>query len=189
MKKIIDWIIDKWLAGFLTALFFFMLKLYIELPPEKKSNFFNFRWFNAIINTEIKLWQAIIAFTFILLMFFVSKKWRNMKGNSSLKSTIKPNIASSYRVDSFGTDNSKWTWNYEWENYEKKYIVIDVVPLCPVCNTKMEIDSYVRTRATCAKCRLEGRHSSFIIKQDDGDVAKEIIRRLNSGEWKDRINN
>ena len=34
--KVFDWILDKWLAGFITASIFFLLKLYIDLPLDVK---------------------------------------------------------------------------------------------------------------------------------------------------------
>jgi hypothetical protein len=32
-------LLDKWLAGFLTASFFFMAKVYYDLPTEEKEDF------------------------------------------------------------------------------------------------------------------------------------------------------
>lgn len=187
MKKLFGWLIDKWLAGFLTASFFFLLKLYIDLPQEEKSNFFNFKWLKSILTTDIKLWQAIIAIAFILTMVVVRNWWKKKKDNSHSKFLSRPNEpAFNYRIDTFGVDNAKWTWDYDWDPYKKTIMVKDVLPLCPVCNSKMELDNYSTSSATCVKCRLEGKNSYFPLKQFDSDVSKEIVRRLNSGEWKDR---
>jgi len=51
MKKLINWLIDKWLAGFITASIFFLLKLYIDLPADSKDHFFKFEWFSELLKT------------------------------------------------------------------------------------------------------------------------------------------
>jgi|GEM_PF-5933989 len=76
-----------------------------------------------------------------------------------------------------------WTWDYDYDLLTGKFNIKNVVPLCPVCESPMEHNN-IAQMATCPKCRLEGKRSSSGIQQFSNDVAKEIIRRYNSGEWK-----
>lgn len=189
LKKIFNWLINKWLAGFMTATFFFMLKLYLDLPDEKKTDFFHFEWLKSILQTDMVLWKVIVLISFVIIMFWVRNWWRKRKENTLSDFLSRPNDPSfDYRVDIFGVDNAKWAWDYDWEPYKKLMIVKDVLPLCPVCNSKMETDSfYSLNSATCVKCRLDGKQYRYSLRQIDSDVKKEIIRRLNTGEWKTRM--
>ena len=189
LKKVFNWLIDKWLAGFITASFFFFLKLYIDLPEERKTNFFNFDWLGYILKTDMAIWKVIIIIGFLILMFWVRNWWKIGKEYPLSKDFNRLNHSSSiYRVDTFGVDNAKWTWDYDWDPSKENIIIKDVLPLCPVCNSKMEFDSHDSSDyAICTKCRIEGKNYHFHLNQFFGDVAKETVRRLNSGEWKSRI--
>jgi hypothetical protein len=188
LKNIFNWLLDKWLAGFMTGSFLFLLKQYIDLPAESKNDFFHFHWIKSILLTEIELWKVIIIISFVIIMFWTRNWWKKRKENSIADYLRRPNdLEFNYRVDIFGVDNAKWTWDYDWEPNKKTMIVMDVFPLCPVCNSKMQF--YPSNSATCAKCRLEGKQYHFHLQQFDSDVSKEVVIRLNTGEWKTRTNN
>jgi hypothetical protein len=73
MKKIFDWIIDKWLAGFITASIFFILKLYIDLPKESKDNFFGFNWLKEILQTQISFSTVLIIIVIVIVLTRIEK--------------------------------------------------------------------------------------------------------------------
>lgn len=185
MKKLLNWFIDKWLAGFTTATIFFISKIYYDLPKDKKANFFHFEWVTSIINYPIKLWKVFLIILFLLLMFVVSR-WRiKQKQMYRPKQKKLPNDpAFSYTIDTFGVNNAKWTWTYDHRDYDNTILVKDVTPVCPVCDNKMEIDNMFSSRnsATCSKCRLDGKNYYHQLRQNEYDVQQEIIRRLKSGE-------
>ena len=189
LKKIFNWLIDKWLAGFMTATFFFLLKIYFDLPDYSKKDFFQFNWLKLILLTEIVLWKVILLICLVIIMFWTRNWWKKRKENSLSDYLSRPNDpVFNYRIDTFGVNNAKWTWDYDWEPNKKSIIVKDVLPLCPECNSKMEFDFISSSKnAICVKCRLEGKEYYFNLRQFDSDVSKEIVRRLNSGEWKTRI--
>ncbi len=187
LKKLFNWLIERWFAGFSTAAFFFMLKLYIDLPEEKKANFFQFEWLKSILQTEIVLWKVIVFIAFVVIVFWIRNRWKKTKENSGLDFFIRPNNPLyNYRVDIFGINNAKWTWDYEWNPYQMSNLVKDVFPLCPVCDSKMEFERYSSYDLTCARCRLEGSQYHHRVQQLESDVTKEIIRRINTDEWKTR---
>jgi hypothetical protein len=182
MKKLVNWLLDKWLAGFITALIFFLLKTYIDLPTEKKANFFQFSWLKSILKTDVELWIVLLVVGFLLIMFARKK---NVKGK--VKSFTPRSLKPDYISDSFGQDNAKWVWDLEYDATNGKQTITNLKPVCPVCNTAMEIDTFTERTAVCYKCRLEGKMHIFEVKQLARDVGQEIVRRYNSGEW-EKIN-
>lgn len=184
MKKIFNWIIDKWLAGFLTALFLFFIKLYAELPEEERSNFFDFNWLRSILSVEIKLWKILITIIIVLFAILIRRKIKSQEKDDFSYINKQPNDPRlHYRIDTFGVDNAKWTWDYNWDPFDEKIIVKDVLPICPSCGAKMDFVSYIPNGAECAKCRLDGKKYDYRLRQYRNDVMKEILRRLNTGEW------
>ncbi len=185
MKKVFNWLVDKWLAGFITTSMFFLLKLYIELPPESKSNFFRFNWFTDILKTRLSLSTVIIILTVVVIFTRIEKallrsKYRNKESNQP---RIPNNAFEHYRRDTFGANKTIWTWNYEWRSYEGKFIISDLKPVCKQCGTSMDIDtSYYLDSTDCYKCRLDGRYSYNKLTERISDVQKEIIRRIQNNE-------
>lgn len=189
MRKIINWIIDKWLAGFITASIFFILKLYIELPAETKSNFFRFEWLKELMSTQLSLFTVLIIISIIILITRIDKSILKAKFNSKNNDSDFPNPPKNhyehYKSDIFGINGSKWVWKYEWQPYKQHFIITDLRPLCPKCKTPMEIDTssiLFSNQADCYKCRLDGKQSTFTIRENIGDVEKEIIRRIKNNE-------
>lgn len=187
MKKIIDWLIDKWLAGFITGSIFFILKLYIDLPKESKENFFHFDWLKELMSTQISLLTVILIVLFVIVLTRIEKAIQKSKSNKKDYSYLKApkNHFENYKSDVFGVDKNTWTWHYEWRAYEQKFVIAELKPKCKQCGTAMEINStYSVNSASCHKCRLEGRQNTFHIQEHISDVEKEIIRRIETNEAK-----
>lgn len=184
MKKIYLWLIDKWLAGFITASFFFILKLYIELPEDSKSNFFNFGWLKEIFNMQIPLYFAILIVLFLIIITRIEKLSlkRKFTPEKSNKSDIPYNHYKNYKSDIFGIKKSKWSWDYKWLSHRQSFEINDLKPNCPVCDTTMDLDDYNYQYADCHKCRLDGKKYTFRINEDISDISKEIIRKIKNNE-------
>jgi len=119
MKKIFDWIIDKWLAGFITASIFFILKLYIDLPKESKDNFFGFNWLKEILQTQIAFSTALIIIVTIIVVTRIEKailKSKDKKSNYDFLKAPK-NHFENYMKDTFGVSKTTWTWHYAGTKY------------------------------------------------------------------------
>ena len=187
MKKTLNWFLDKWLAGFITASIFFFAKIYYDLPPDQKRNFFHFQWVSYLVNFRIELWKVFLIVLFLLFMFKVSRgRNRQIRRNNPTNRKLLSSPFISYKTDQFGIDNAKWTWNYDYNESSEQINIINLAPLCPICDTPMLVDdSYGPiSSGSCSKCRLEGRNSNFAVRQNQYDVQQEIIRRITSEEYK-----
>lgn len=187
MKKLFTWIVDKWLAGFITASIYFTAKIYYDLPFVEKQHFWDFQWLNSVINYPINLWIVFLICAFIILMFKFSK-WLPLQKNSAHTSTTTHSTPHylQYTSDAFGKNKSIWEWGYVFDENRNTYIINDLRPICPKCSSMMVISPatllYVAT-AECSRCRLEGRISTFPLKEKKEDVELEIIRLIKSNEY------
>jgi hypothetical protein len=184
MKKVFNWLIDKWLAGFVTASFFYLVKLYNDLPEDSKSSFFNFSWVEDLLNEKVQLSTMLIVVLIVVFITRIEKALLKAKYNSEDDLYEEPkNSFEKYRKDVFGVNNTIWTWKYEWRPFEQKFVIVDLKPNCYNCNTPMEYRSFYGSHsATCHKCRLEGKISDFQIRENINDVEKEIIRRIQDNQ-------
>ncbi len=184
MKTIFSWLIDKWLAGFITASIFFTAKIFYDLPPGVRGNFFKFNWFNSIINYPIKFWIVAIIVLAFFLMYRLSRwndkqKLTTPRPQKVFKPTIHPEIGA-YTNDTFGPRKSRWTWGYKFDKNNNAWNIDKLVPICPTCGTKMELNVFMEhfDFATCTKCRLEGKFHQHELREDPYDISQEIIRRI-----------
>jgi hypothetical protein len=188
MKNFFSWLIDKWLAGFITASIFFTAKIFYDLPPEVKSNFFKFTWFNSIINYPIKFWIVAVVVLVFFLMNRLSRwndkqKLNTPKPKKAFKPTIHPEIGA-YTSDTFGPSRSRWTWEYKFYQHNNGWDIDKLVPVCPTCGTKMELNEFMGRFdfATCTKCRLERKFNQHQLRENPYDIRQEIIRRITEKE-------
>lgn len=187
MKKVFHWIVDKWLAGFITTSLFFLLKLYIDLPAESKAHFWGFKWLIDLLQTQIALSTLIIIVVAIIILTRIEKAYVKNKSKKRDDDDVPKALQShfeSYRQDIFGINKTTWTWRYEWRAYDQKFVITELKPSCRRCETPMEVDRHYLDSAVCHRCRLEGRQNSFQLTENYSDVEKEIIRRLRDNEVK-----
>jgi hypothetical protein len=186
MKKLFNWIINKWLAGFTTAGIFFILKLYIDLPAESKSNFFSFKWLVDLMYMPVTLLTLLITILVIIILTRIEKALLKFKYTKDDYKWLKvPKIYfEKYNSDVFGVNQTKWCWRYEWKPLDRKFEIIDLKPVCRQCGTAMNIPALYFHFAECHKCRLEGREYNFHLNEDIRDIEKEIIRRIENNEIK-----
>lgn len=184
MKQIFKWLIDKWLAGFITASIFFLLKLYIDLPESSKGNFLNFNRITTVLNTKIDLYKVLLVIFGIIVITRIEKANFKSKVTGVKEKTSKPpkNQFENYTKDVFGVNDSTWIWQYEWNSYRQQYEIVQLSPICKQCGTAMEVHSYLYGTASCHRCKLEGRKYNFPLTEQTPDVEKEIIRRVKNNE-------
>ena len=187
MKRILNWIIDKWLAGFITASIFFLLKIYLELPTESKKHFFSFNWLTEILKFQISLYITVVIIIALLIITRIEKSRATSKLEAKNLPLYppKPNSAfENYKTDTFGFKKSKWTWNYKWNPIKGRFEIKDLVPSCQRCDIPMhlQISSY-GDNATCHKCRLDGYDTYFQVSENISDIETEIIRRVEKNEY------
>lgn len=187
MKKIFFWLIDKWLGGFLIGSSLLILKMYVELPEDSKSNFFNFEWFTGILNVRITLWAVFLIVICLLIITRIEKSILKSKFISDVDDNLKipKNPNKNYTSDVFGVRDFKWTWYYSWESNHQFFQIVNVSPCCPVCYTPMRIHTgsfHSQDYASCHRCRLSGEHDSFELTENKNDIELEIIRRIENNE-------
>jgi hypothetical protein len=180
MKKIYSWIIDKWLAGFITASFFFLVKLYLELPADSKSNFFSFEWLE-IFNLQIRLYYVIFIISFIIIITRFEKLIYTSKKITTSNHPPRTHFEN-YKNDIFGKAKSKWSWDYKWLNYKQSFDIVELKPNCPVCDIPMNLDDDSYQSADCYKCRLDGKNYHFRVQEHIGDIFNEIVRKIDNDE-------
>ena len=73
LKRIGSWLLDKWLAGFLTGSFFFIGKIYYDLQPPQREHFFQFNWLKYLLQKPVSLWVVVLLVTFVIGMFLLTK--------------------------------------------------------------------------------------------------------------------
>lgn len=189
MKKLFDWIVDKWLAGFITASFFFILNLYIyiDLPEESKSNFFRFKWFKELMAYKLSLMTVIIIVLFVIILTKVDKAIQKAKTKKSDNCFLTPpkNNFEKYNTDTFGISKARWTWQYKWSANDQEFYITNLNPICNQCGTVMELSPmFPHNSADCYRCKLEGRQYSFSVSENTFDIKKEINRRIQNNEVK-----
>ena len=176
INKVLNWLLEKWLAGFVTASIFFMVNLYLNLPKETRKDFFSFNWFIDIMVTPIKFFYVVIL---IFLILIINKAQKSFNKKKTIKKVL--HDFQEYNKDKFGSKKTIWTWNYQW-NLNKSFSIVNLKPSCPICMASLNINSF--NSADCSKCRLEGKPHKNIVNESISDVEDEIFRRINSGEYK-----
>ncbi len=185
IKKVYEWFIDKWLASLLTATIVFILNYYKDLPETEKKVFFHFTSIKTFLNSGIAVWQVALVLVFIVILHFLQiKKLKKEKSQPPKKKIPDDAPFLKYKSDKFGQE--RWSWDYEWSQYDEKYSLLHIAPNCPKCNTKMEYDAFGGV-GTCFKCRIDGKQNTFKVNQLPNDIGKEIERRVHSNEFIDKV--
>lgn len=187
MKKVFNWLIDKWLAGFITGCIFFFAKLYVDLPDESKVNFFGFKWFREILQTQVSVCTLIFVVIALIALSRLDKYYYKLKSEKekNIKPIVPVNSFEHYKKDRFGLDRSIWTWDYSWNKWDQFFMIINTRPSCPACGTPMEGNTLDNPSILeCHKCRLDGSNYQRKVNERSDDIEKEIIRRIQNNEVK-----
>jgi hypothetical protein len=183
LKRLGTWLVDKWLAGFITASIFFLLKILYDLTPGERGAFFRFKWFTSLANTEIEIWKYGLFTTFFLILYRISNRIKKGNNKRAAQASQAPpelaKIITNYTSDNFGTNRAKWVWILRWNEFDKRLYIDHLSPLCPKCDARLDlIDEYGISYGLCSKCRLEGRKPEQPVQQAPYDVEQEIRRRI-----------
>lgn len=170
MKKFFK---SPWTISISTALISFLLSVIYDLTKGNQIFSTIGRFFLTIRDVvvaflclNIKLWWIIIGICSVLIILnLVSKMTAN-------KDTFKPDFKS-YTKDYF--KNWKWSWNWKFSNYHKNWIVSDLVPHCPKCDTPMLSDKY-EDIFQCPRCKFQSQYKDH---EKSYEVEAVIIDNLN----------
>jgi len=97
----------------------------------------------AVWNFKIKLgWLSVIIVIVVLILYLVYK--------FSPEENFKP----AYKEGTF--KNWKWTWDWKWSLHKNSWIISDLTPHCPNCDTPL-IDSIniYEIRYECPRCNYQ----------------------------------
>lgn len=161
-------VISAAIIGLLTLVYSLATKI---LYAEVWSNIYN-----------IKISIVYVALGFGTLLIFRAYYKRAVK---SIKPEQNHIVKPTYARDKFGVDNLIWDWEFRWDNSKNAFIIENLTPLCPECQTKttIRLGDYGNT-AFCSKCKLEGNEDTFTFEAAPHDVFQAILRREKGEEKK-----
>lgn len=92
----------------------------------------------AILLFKVSIWLFLIfIIAFVGILILISNI--NSKKIDKPVKIIPPDFLN-YKEDTF--KEWKWSWNYKLDNYQKKYIIEGLMPVCLKCNIKTIKDSF-----------------------------------------------
>ncbi|MDO4301471.1 MAG: hypothetical protein Q4D26_08805 [Clostridia bacterium] len=171
MKKLMK---SAWGIGIGTTLLGFTLTVLYDLVKDKSilSTIWNiikaiWRLIITALNLELRLWWILLGIVVLILILLVIAKISDLK-NAEISNVSFLN----YKNDKI----QGWYWSWHWERqYDGKYHIIDLYPLCPKCKTPMRTDSYDYLK--CPRCR----YNSIEYMPNIGDIEMVIINNIDRG--------
>lgn len=171
MKKFIK---SAWGVEIIITLFGFILTVIYDLVKSKPilSTIWNiikaiWSFIITFLNLELKLWWILLGIIVLILILFVIVKIDDMK-NAGISNVPFLN----YKNDTI----QGWNWSWRWEKqYDGKYHIVDLCPLCPKCKTPMRDGFY--DYLECPRCR----HNTREYMPDLCDIETVILDNINRG--------
>jgi len=195
MKRVFNWILDKWLGSFLSGCALLTVKAYVDMTSEEKDYFHSLNWLKSFFFIQVSLWQVLIICTFLITVIIYRKKKIVEKivspvdNQNALKqfaafNPIPPEYIN-YNKDGFGKYFTIWSWENNFDHVTNKFSISKVKPHCQTCDSRMKLDGNMENDATCSKCRLNGaEYYVWSLSEEREDVEDEIYRRIANGDWK-----
>ena len=178
LKRLIKYLVDKSLGGFITGILIWALKYYFELPAVSRPVFFKFDWIFAFFNVPIPMWVLLLIVLAIIIYSKMSKFLKSLANQDRAYIPTGPEFIN-YTKDSFGAKNSVWSWQYK-ERYGK-YDIYNILPCCLECG--MPMDRIYNTTFNCWKCKLDGKQYTKHVYEDDYAIEKAIRDNIESGRY------
>ena len=171
MKQFIK---SAWGVSIGTTLLGFILTVLYDLVKNKPilSTVWNiikaiWRFIITVLNLELKLWWILLGIIVLILILLIIVKIGDMK-NAEVSNVSFLN----YKNDTI----QGWNWSWRWEmQYDGKYHIVDLRPLCPKCKTPMRSGLY--DYLECPRCR----HATQQYMPNICDIATVIIDNIDRG--------
>lgn len=148
---------SPWTISLVTAIFSISLTAIYDIIKDKPilSTLWGWikslwGWFITFINLNLKIWWILIGILVIILLLFVISKLTSKKENNLPDFT-------SYKEDCFG--GWKWSWDWHFNSYERKWHISNLKAHCPQCDTPMFHDSSDST-FQCPRCSFQTDYQS-----------------------------
>ena len=148
---------SPWIIGFGTTIFGFLLTMlndYSKKEPILTTIWLIIKWIGNLIwtllNFDLKVWWVILTIAFLFLLLYIIDKFKK-------EEIFKP-VFFNYREDKF--KKWKWTWDYEFNNSKKMWVISKLKAHCPNCDTPMidHSNSY-EILFECPRCDFNARDS------------------------------
>lgn len=88
-----------------------------------------------------------------------------------------PNQEKIFSVDKFELAPKKWGWGKTLQ----KYLIKEVLPLCPCCDTLMQYNGYPDKPACCLTCEQANRPHLYSMHQFSYYIFNQIAQRYSNG--------
>ena len=133
------------IASFLSTLIIDIVKKISLLSTLKAVLVFVWKCIISFLNFDIKVWWLLIAVGVLAFVLWIIVKYNDAKEENDRLAFL------NYTQDSFNGQWWEWTWKKNWEG---KYAVDCLHPICNKCKTALiqEYDYYEKFR--CPRCNL-----------------------------------
>ena len=81
----------------------------------------------AVLNFDLKVWWLIISIIIIIAVIYLIDYFNQ-------EEIVTPDFCN-YREGIF--KQWRWTWNWKWNTYRNAWIISDLTPHCPNCDTPL----------------------------------------------------
>lgn len=175
MKKFLK---SPWTISFATALFSLILTIAYDFLKGKQALstikaivFIVINSLTAFLNFELKVWWVLLGLLILILIFVVFRKVA-----LQIKKSEKPNFTN-YTEDIF--DSWKWTWQWYYNELEKKWSVTEIEAHCPNCDTAMFHERY-GSSYKCPRCGFNAFYNPN--RKNSYDIEAIVIDNVKRGK-------
>ena len=145
MKKFLK---SPWTISIVSTLFGSVLTIIYDIFKGKKilSTLLNilcgiWNFIISVLNFELKLWWVLLGIALLILVLWIVVKIKEFgeEGPEFLR----------YTKDTI----QGWAWEWTWcKNYEGKYVVDDLHPVCESCGTPLAAKHDYQSSLYCVRC-------------------------------------
>lgn len=128
-----------------------------------------FDWSCEVLNIQIEL-KSIVISAIIILILGILIKFLYRKFKTPSKVIIEPPEYNNFT--SYIFKKWKWSWNWKYNHNLERFVVNNLRPHCPKCNTKLLIRNFpLISDVRCSRC-------SYIPEIDEIEYSDEIINNI-----------
>ena len=115
-------------------------------------------FFVTVLSFRIAVWMILLGFGILIGVLFIIIKIQD--SNSNVRIDERPDFLS-YKSDIF-PGNLKWIWDYQKNNIDGQYHIVNLRPVCANCETPLMLsDSFHSLEAHCPRCKNSYSQKAF----------------------------